>query len=363
MSGLYIHIPFCRKKCDYCSFYSIAPTKELIDLYLDKLELEADSRLQSCNDPVKTIFTGGGDPFVLAPEQLNKLKNIVLKNVETSQIKEWTFEGNPENLTNAKAEILALIPALRISMGIQRLKDDELFLLGRRARFKQIEKAAEICFSFNFNTGFDFIIGVPGCESIADDLSRFLQRFPVRHISSYFLSIEPDTPISKKFSAQEIADTGPEELFEVRDLLTARGFEHYEISNFALENSRCLHNLNYWYGKDYIGLGPAAVSTCNSLRTCNPPDLQRYLKNEPGEVEKLSPVEKRNEYLMLRLRLLRDGLDLVQFAEKFGEPDKDFYLTLQLQIEQKNIAKSGKIIKLTDKGIIFADNVMSELFA
>ena len=362
MSGLYIHIPFCCKKCDYCSFYSIVPTKNLIDLYLEKLQSEAEFRLKTYADPVYTVFVGGGDPFTLETEQLNQLKNIVLQNIDGSQIQEWTFEGNPENLTIQKAEALASIPALRISMGVQRLKDEELSILGRRARMKQIMKAAEICFGLNFNTGFDFIIGVPGCESIANDLNSFLNTFPARHISTYFLSIEPDTPIARKFSSQQIANTGPEELFGVKEVLSGRGFEHYEISNFALKNFRCLHNLNYWYGKNYIGLGPAAVSTINNLRSRNPSDLQCYLRNEPAQIEELSRSDKRNEFLMLRLRLLRDGLDLNEFSEKFGEPDQDFFRKLQLQLEQRLIEKSGNIIRLTEKGIVFADNVMAELF-
>jgi oxygen-independent coproporphyrinogen-3 oxidase len=362
MSGLYIHVPFCRKKCDYCSFYSTTPTEELIDLYLDSLQSEADACLNMHRKTVETVFVGGGDPFVLDADQLSRLIDIVLKHIKAGQIKEWTFEGNPENLTRKKAEILALVPALRISMGVQRLKDEELNLLGRRARMKQIINAAEICSDFDFNTGFDFIIGVPGCESIAEDLNRFLEKFPARHISSYFLSIEPGTPLYKKLSLQQIADTGPEELFEIKKVLAARGFEHYEISNFALKKSRCLHNINYWQGKNYIGLGPAAVSTVDSLRACNPPDLEQYLNDKAAEVEVLSVIDKRNEYLMLRLRLLNDGLNLTRFAEKFGQPDKNFFMKLEFQLEQELIEKSGNIIKLSEKGIIFADKVMAELF-
>ncbi|GAB4281430.1 MAG: radical SAM family heme chaperone HemW [Candidatus Rifleibacteriota bacterium] len=364
-TGLYVHVPFCASKCSYCGFYSVSANDELIGQYLDKLEKEANQRVAEVSGCVHTVFIGGGNPLTLGLSGIQRLARIIMQIVNADEIKEWTFEANPESLTEEIASFLADLPGIRLSMGVQRLKDSELRILGRRATMDNVYNAMELAGKRIENLGIDLILGVPDCPSIARDLAIFLDRFRVNHLSSYFLSIESNSELEKSIAAGEFSDPdecGPEELFEVSSLLQSRNFEHYEISNFALEGFRCLHNMNYWKPGNYLGLGPSAVSTQGDLRKYNVPDLKRWLNDEQPVYEQLSPVDRRNEYLMLRMRLLKDGVNVSSLERRFGPQSESFYMELQWHIEQGNIEKAGDVVRLTRKGIAFSDTIISALF-
>lgn len=363
--GLYVHVPFCLTRCSYCGFYSTVPDCELVDKYLVQLEIEAQKRLTKVASEVFTIFIGGGNPMCLGYDGLKRLIGIIMDQIDAQNIKEWTFEANPESMTTEIAALLAELPGIRISLGVQRLRDEELTILGRQAKMEHVYKAMEICLGKFENISADFILGVPGCKSLANDLSLFLEKFSLKHISAYFLSIEQDSQLKKRIDCGEFPnpdDCGPEEMFEVKEVLETKGFEQYEISNYSLAGFRCLHNMNYWKPGDYIGMGPSAVSTKGALRQSNVADIHGWLSDEKPVFEHLSSIDSRNEYLMLRLRLISDGLNLSNLEKRFGAQAKSFHTQLQFQIVQGNIEKSGNMVKLTNKGITFADNVMSCLF-
>jgi oxygen-independent coproporphyrinogen-3 oxidase len=363
--GLYIHVPFCHSKCSYCGFYSTLPDQSRIDNYLLHLENEAELHLKNHAGYIKTIFVGGGNPLCLGMNGLVKLVELLGRYIELDGIEEFTFEANPENLNEEIAGFLAKLPNIRLSLGVQRLRDEELKILGRRARMKNVMTACSLCSQYFANFSIDLILGVPGCNSLAPDLARFLEKFAIGHVSAYFLSIEPGSEMAAAIACgryPDPQDQGPEEMFEVKQILVGKGFEHYEISNYAKPEKRCRHNMNYWKQKDYIGLGPSAVSTEGSLRRQNPADLELWLHNQPANCEELTATDRRNEYLMLRMRLISDGLNLNSFEKKFEKQNSSCYTEIDRQIDLGNLERSAGIIKLTDKGIAFADLVIAGLF-
>ncbi len=364
--GLYLHVPFCLSKCDYCGFYSEVPRQNAIENYLQRLTEEARERFEPATSSIATVFVGGGNPTCIGLANLQRLVEIVSSLLPNpSLLKEWTFESNPETLTTEIVDYLATLPGVRLSIGIQRLHDSELTLLGRRASMDAVYRALDIAFARLKNVGGDFILGVPGCSSLADDLHRLVTKYPFMHVSAYFLTIEENTPMQQavnKGLLPDPADIDADELYEVRDALATAGFEHYEISNHARAGFECRHNLNYWYQGDYLGLGPAAVSSRHGVRLTNPPDLIRWLAKEPAAVELLSSADKRNEYLMLHLRLLKKGLDLACFERCYGSQSEDFYAHLARQTAAGNLRREGDRIKLSDCGLRFADEVMASLF-
>ena len=364
--GLYVHVPFCMSKCDYCGFYSETPGRHSINDYLEYLAQETSARLESAAHLFKTVFVGGGNPTSIGLEGLQRLVETISRVLpDQSQISEWTFESNPETLTAEIADYLSTMPQIRLSMGIQRLSDPELSVLGRRASMDAVNRALDIAFARFKNVGGDFILGVPGCPSLAGELHELVIKYPFAHVSAYFLTLEENTPMHKAVSQgllPDPADIGADELYEVRDALMAAGFEHYEISNHARGGCRCQHNLNYWYQGNYTGLGPSAVSSSDGIRLANPPDLRRWLTGEPASVEQLSATDQRNEYLMLRLRLLQEGLDLKEFEQIYGRQPVEFYANLDRQTAAGNLWREGDRIRLSDCGLRLADEVMASLF-
>lgn len=363
--GLYVHVPFCFSKCSYCGFYSILPDAQKVEAFLQRLEIEAEARLAPIAETVQTVFVGGGNPMCLGLSGIMRLTEIISRHLAPSAIREWTFEANPENFSDEIAAFCSEVPAIRISLGAQRLQDPQLRILGRKAVLADVCRAAEICNKYLFNYSIDLILGVPDCPSISQDLPDFIHRFSPAHISAYFLTLEPGTVLNAKVEQNEFADPAdadPEELFAVKEILASCGYEHYEISNYAKPGRRCLHNLNYWEPADYLGLGPAAVSSCAEVRSYNPADFSRWVSGADFFCERLSPSDRRNEYVMLRLRLLADGLNLQKLEEGFGPQDSAFFGEISRHINEGNLVSSGDTVKLSAKGILFSDNIISSLF-
>ncbi len=365
-TGLYVHVPFCFSRCDYCGFYSTLPGDGLVDKYLLRLQQESEAARALCDSSVKTVFIGGGNPTTPGLAGIRKLFSLLEPWLAGSRPEEITLETNPETLTAEIVDYLADIEGFRLSMGVQRLKDDELALLGRRARLDSVSRALDIACRRLNNVSVDLILGVPGCPSLADALAILLQRFDLQHVSAYFLTVEDGSRLQRRILNGELpdpAETGPEELFAVREILKRHGFEHYEISNYARPGRRCRHNLNYWLAGDYVGLGPSAVSCRKDCRTTNPADFARWLAAAPPHIEKLSQVDRRNEFVMLSLRLVADGLDLAALENRFGGQPAGFAEELTRQIEAGNLENPhfGRV-RLTDQGLAVADNVIAGLF-
>ena len=208
--------------------------------------------------------------------------------------------------------------------------------------------------------------------SIACDQKRFdhwkklIEDYPFKHISAYFLSIEDGTPLQKKVEKgiiQNPNDIGPEEMFDVAEVLENHGFEHYEISNYSQKSYRCKHNISYWKSEDYIGFGPAAVSCIDHIRYTEESCLENWLNKSHLEKEVLSIKDQRNEYLMLHLRLLTEGLDLDKFEKLYGLQKEEFYINLNRYISSGEIIKEEQKIRLSPLGIVMANSIISDLFA
>ncbi len=364
-TGLYVHVPFCLSKCDYCGFYSTVPVAGSVDAYLTRLAEEAATTRAGSQVNVDTVFVGGGNPTAIGVAGIMRLLQIIRPFYATKPPREMTFETNPETLNREIVELLADQRGIRLSIGVQRLADGELALLGRHARLDAVYRALDLACARIDNVGIDLILGVPGCPSLAPSAAALLQRFDLKHVSAYFLTVEADTPLQRRIEAGDLPDpseVGPEELFELRNVLLAAGFEHYEISNYARPGRRCRHNLGYWHAENYLGIGPSAVSCRDGLRLTAPADLQRWLHAESPQRELLSITDRRNEFVMLSLRLLADGLDLAQLTSRFGTQPAEFSAELSRQLTAGNLEKNGDCLRLTDQGLAIADYVMSSLF-
>lgn len=364
--GLYIHVPFCTaRKCDYCAFYSIPFDEHMLNAYLNRLADDLKETIdEHAAQTIKTIFVGGGNPTCLGAHGLESLIKIITEHGPKNAV-EFSFETNPETFTPEVADVLGQVPNVRISMGVQRLQDSDLATIGRRSVMATLHGGLSLACTRFKNVSADFILGVPNAESIAKDLDQFLCDYPLQHISTYFLSADEGTPFRYMVEQNELpdpADIGSEELFQVRDLLLRHGYSHYEISNFAQNNFKCKHNLNYWKSGDYKGVGPAAVSTWQGVRHYNVPDVNRWLAGEKPVLEQLDQNDRRNEFVMLRLRLLDSGLNISLLEGKFGSQPDSFYSELDWHLLEGNLVKSGNTVQLTDAGIIVADRVMSSLF-
>ena len=302
---------------------------------------------------------------MLGLKGIRELVGILCSHIDLNEIEEITFETNPETLNEDIIDFFSEIPHIRLSIGIQRLQNSELELLGRNARINSVVRALDGVFERINNINGDFILGVPNCTSIAQNLRKLVSDYPFKHISAYFLTLEEKTPLYQKVISGKLQnpdDIGPEEMFEVEEALKEVGFEHYEISNYAKSGYRCKHNLGYWEAEDYVGFGPSAVSCINHVRYSEVSCFEQWLNGAKPEIENLSQKDIRNEYLMLHLRLLVDGLDLSKFEKTYGMQKEEFYLSLNRHISSGELVQNGNIIHLTSLGVVMANSVISDLF-
>ncbi len=359
--GLYIHIPFCKRKCNYCDFASFAGQEPLMDAYLGALAHEAILYKETgCN----TLYIGGGTPSLLNDGQLHRLEKIIRKNFRpVSGFEESTFEANPESITPAKLNTLLTLGFNRLSMGLQSLNENELKTLGRihtAAQFLQAYQAARQSGFKNINV--DLMAGLPGqtLQSFTDSLHRVLELGP-EHFSVYGLQVEEGTSF---FERGVVCDQVlmREMLEQAHDTLTAAGYHHYEISNYALPGKESKHNLNYWQYGEYIGLGSSAATYRLGKRKQNTKNLQEYIfcmengKTPTVFSERLTGPAKEGEKLMLAFRML-DGVELTaQQTELFGAE-------IQKHIQKGLLTQEDKKVKLTTEGIYMANEVFRSFVA
>jgi oxygen-independent coproporphyrinogen III oxidase len=343
VSGLYVHIPFCVRKCTYCDFYSLPQRLELIPAFLDAVLAEA----QACRGrKFETLFLGGGTPSLLGPSGISILLDGLRRSFDIAGLIEATLEANPESVTPELLQAARGAGLNRISIGVQSLSDAELQSVGRIHSASQAVSAVGAAWNNGFsNISADVILGLPGQDwsSLMVTLETLIG-LEVQHLSVYCLAIEPHTPLAAIIPADLPSEDTQAELFEnVCVLLAKRGFVHYEISNFALPGFECRHNLNYWRGGDYLGLGPAAASHINNRRYKNKADLEAYLQNpcgQTGESEELPAAEKAAEEAVLRLRLLNEGLKVGALAEKYGDEH-----LLELVSRLDRLVKEGCLLR------------------
>lgn len=373
MSGLYIHIPFCRAKCSYCDFYSM-PLKDsaLAGRYIDSLLTELKIRIHEIPDSVKTLYIGGGTPSSLPVAEMMRLVNGVKEQLGTSSFEEFTIEANPEDICEEWCEAILRTGAGRISIGIQSLDDRELYNVGRR---HDADKAIRAISTMR-NCGIteisgDIIYGLPGqtTDSWNQTLESILE-LGLPHISAYSLSYEPGTRLTAMMNSGKVRAVDDDTVVEMYEALItrmrARGYHHYEISNFAIPGHEARHNSSYWDFTPYLGLGPGAHSFDGSVRRSNPSNLRKYMDtvstgNPFADIEEETVNDLINDYIITGLR--RDnGIDLDAMTAIFG---KEASLRLESDagtyINAGHLTVKDKKLRFDEKSWIISDMVLREL--
>jgi oxygen-independent coproporphyrinogen III oxidase len=365
MRGLYIHVPFCVRKCAYCDFYSLPQRLDALQPYIQAVLAEAQQYRGLSFD---TLYFGGGTPSLLGADGLKQLLDGLSSTFDLSALIEATIEANPESVNPALLEAALSRGINRISIGVQSLCGAELEKVGRIHNAAQavlaVEEAQKAGFS---NISADVILGLPGQDerSLAITLETLIG-LDIRHLSLYCLSIEPHTPLASNIPPDLPSDDDQADLYEhASALLVQRGFEHYEISNFALPGYACRHNLKYWQGGEYLGLGPAAASHLKNRRFKNKSDLDAYLLAPTGQIEEseeLAAPQKAVEEAILRLRLLRDGLDINDLAVKFGDENViGLAGRLDQLVKEGKLSRNGPVYRLIPACVLVSNPILARL--
>ncbi|MBP6182745.1 radical SAM family heme chaperone HemW [Flavobacterium sp.] len=376
MSGIYIHIPFCKQACHYCDFHfstSMKKKEEMVlaiakEIQLRKNEFNNDFEFSE----VETIYFGGGTPSVLTSEEIEFLIAAVYSNYKVSENPEITLEANPDDLSNERIVELAKTPVNRLSIGIQSFFEEDLVMMNRAHNSVEAKKCLEEATQYFDNISLDLIYGIPGMSN--DKWKQNIETalsFDIPHISSYALTVEPKTALNKLIQTGKIAapkDEVAQEHFAVLvETLEANDFIHYELSNFGKANYFSKNNSAYWLGKKYIGIGPSAHSYNGVSRSWNVSNNSIYLKSIqenklPNEIEILSTADRYNEYIMTGLRTIW-GVSLDRIEREFGV-DYLNYLNKQAQkfLEDNLLSVKNNILKPTSKGKFLTDGIASDLF-
>ncbi|MDR1345076.1 MAG: radical SAM family heme chaperone HemW [Bacteroidales bacterium] len=372
MSGLYLHIPFCQRKCIYCNFYSVAKL-ELADAFISALALEMKEALQwfPCTK-FKSLYLGGGTPTLLSIMQLEKIKMLLDSHFSFTENIEFTIEANPEQLTRSYLQALQKLGVNRLSIGVQSFNNKILSTLRRLHTAEQADKAIRRAAEAGFNNiSIDLIYGI--AEREADTWRQELQNafaLPITHLSAYSLTVEENTILYqqlRKNKLRPVDDTAAlRDYAELQQAIVKAGFRQYEVSNYCKEGYHSRHNSIYWNSTPYLGLGPAAHSFTGTMRRWNLAHLERYISNlqthnNYWESEQLSPENCYNEYIMLGLRTEK-GINLHYIKSNFGAK---YYKMLQqqlLDISSTFYQQQDNQIKLTAAGLLLADSIAAALF-
>lgn len=390
MSGLYIHIPYCKQKCVYCDFYSLA-TKESKKEYLESLIKEFEQRQKEIKQPITTIYIGGGTPSTLNKEELSFLFKNILKNKElfSNQIEEITFEANPEHLTKDYLNYLKnSTPINRLSLGIQSFNNDDLKILGRKHTQEQAIEAVLNAQEIGFNNiSIDLMFNLPDMtkEKWQNNLNQAIS-LNIQHISAYSLTVEEGTMLDTLIKKGKLSLPTEEEQLNQFDqtinFLTSNGFEHYETSNYAslmvngqwlmVNDWRSKHNSSYWNNTPYLGIGASAHSYSGEERIWNIANIKEYIEriktNKPySEKETLNEKDKYNEYILVGIRI-KEGLNPNYIKTNF--PIK-YYTHFQTQakklikeglLKQASPTKEETPYTLTQEGLHLANRIGVNLF-
>ena len=374
MSGIYIHIPFCKKACHYCNFHfstSLKLKKPMLDAIKKELELRSG---YLDNEIVETVYFGGGTPSILDTGDLMEIWDIVQKNYSLSRDLEVTLEANPDDLNLEKLKNLKdYTPINRFSIGIQSFHEADLQYMNRAHQSKEaffcIENALKVGFN---NLSVDLIYGTPTMndEQWKYNLNTIFD-FGIPHLSSYALTVEPKTALEhliKKKKTVPVEEDHSARQFEILvESTSSKGYEHYEISNFCIPPHYSKHNTSYWLGKKYLGIGPSAHSFNGTSRQWNIANNAKYIEgyesNQPlFEMEELSEKEQFNEYIMTGLRT-KFGIDLNLINQKWGRIiPNNFFDKIDSLSENELIIKKVEICTLSNQGKIISDSIIAELF-
>ena len=371
MAGIYIHIPFCKKLCFYCDFYHVVSVKDN-SAFIDALLKEASIRKDYLeNEPVSTIYLGGGTPSVFSIKELETILNTLYKLFKVTDDCEITIELNPDDVLSGYLEGLKSHNINRISLGIQSWRDSDLKLMNRRHNSAQAVIALKETLAAGFeNVTIDLIYGIPGMtlkewESNLD----FSFSFDIKHLSAYHLTFEEGTVFGKMLEKGMISEIDEDDSAAQFNLLVEKagsaGFIQYEISNFGKPGFFSIHNSNYWKQVSYLGLGPSAHSFNGYSRQWNVRDLKGYIKSVNAgksffESEELDTKTRFNEYIMTSLRTMW-GIDLEYVEGMFEKEGYDYVMNLAGKFKNYGLMKlEKKSLVLTNQGKLISDNIISE---
>ncbi len=373
MSGIYIHIPFCKKACHYCDFHFSTSLKNR-EYFVDALIVEIEKSKDSIIDKnINTIYFGGGTPSLLSTNELSLILNTIKHNFHVNLFAEITLEANPDDLTTTKTSELKQLGINRLSIGIQTYHETILTKLNRSHNYQQAIDSVKNAHASGFNNiNIDIIFGLPemNFEDFKIDIQILIGQNP-KHVSAYWLTIEEKTAFGK-WQKQGVFTPLPDEhaLMQwsyLKEELKKAGYIQYEISNFSKPNYESIHNGNYWKGVHYIGLGPSAHSFNGNERSWNIANNKKYIDaiqkgTSYQTTEKLTSEDKINEHIMTRIRTMW-GIDLNYLkTELCYDLLKQQSIIIEKKITQKKITISQNTITLTDKGQQFADEIASDLF-
>ena len=372
MAGIYIHIPFCKQRCNYCAFYSTT-LYNIREKYVDALCKEIVLRKEYAGSaPIGTIYFGGGTPSTLTMEQLQKICGTIYSTHSVLPTAEVTIECNPDDLTPDFLAQLKQLPFNRISMGVQSFNDTQLKRLGRRHNAQKARAAVHNAREAGYNNiSIDLIFALPG-STITEwehDLDSAIALHP-DHLSAYNLTYEEGTPLYRALERGDFAELSEEENIEQFQMLITKmkeaGYRHYEISNFALPGCESRHNSSYWNDTPYIGCGAAAHSYDGTSRQWNIADIQEYIKgmesgNPNFEIEELTEEERYNDTILTRLRTAK-GIPLEWMKEKLSARLNSYMRHIaDKEIALGNLKEEDGHLSLTEKGIFISDAIIREL--
>lgn len=372
MSGIYIHIPYCKQKCSYCDFH-FSTNLDSKSILIDSINKELILRKNEINNPLETIYFGGGTPSILTEIELQNIFDTIYKHYNTSQIKEITLEANPDDISKEKLNYLKSTPINRFSIGIQSFFEEDLQLMNRAHNALEAEKSIKLVQDYGFdNITIDLIYGSTTTTNSMwkKNLSKAIE-MNIPHISSYALTVEEKTVLDyqiKKGITKPTDDNQQNEQFQLLvKTLSENDFIQYEISNFGKKDYFSIHNSNYWKGIPYLGIGPSAHSFNGKQRAWNIANNSKYIKsiNEnilPQEIETLSEIDRFNEMIMIGLRTIY-GIDIKRINEEFSSELVNYFNSEIKQLKSENIItqQNDKII-LTPESYFFADGIASRLF-
>ncbi len=369
--GLYLHVPFCSRPCDFCAFFQVQTDREGILHYIDGIRREIE--LVACDQEIDTCFCGGGTPSLLPANDLLELGNLIVDGFGQPR-KEWTVEMAPSSVKADKLRVLKDLGVNRVSLGVQSFDDGLLEALGRPHTHSQAMAAYELIRNQEFESvNVDLMFALPGQNRAAlkEDLNRAVALNP-DHISTYCLTFEEDTVLYVKLSEGKVSidsDLEAEHYEIVWEQLGEAGYEQYEISNYAKPGKQCLHNINTWRMNDWIGLGPSAASQFRGVRSANPSDLNRWQEDlESGERSSEDSLSLTEDLLLEDSVIfgfrMNEGIDFRDLSTRFkGKKIDALRSRLDAMLTGKLILREGEQYFLSEEGRLVADAIGAEIMS
>ena len=372
MAGIYLHIPFCKKACHYCNFHFSTQT-DTIQAFVDALIQEIELQKSYINEPIETIYFGGGTPSLLNEPQLKAILAAIYAHFNVEATIECTLEANPDDIDSIKLTAWKQAGINRLSIGIQSFQASALNWMNRAHSVAQSHAAIEMAMQAGIhNLSIDLIYGTPTLtdQALIEDLD-WIQHYKINHVSCYALTVEDKTALKKLIEKGQIEAVDPEKQARHFEIVSTRfmamGMEHYEISNFAKPGCRSQHNSNYWSGINYLGLGPSAHSFNTISRQWNIANNALYIKSIAQgqlnfEIEHLTQANRYNEYMMTSLRRI-EGFDLDLIEKRFGKHYLDHSNEMIQAMRSKNIFnQNGNQYSLKKEAKFLADGIASDFF-